>query len=140
MVTKSECGVWMHDEDRCESFARMVAIDAMRALGMDPSDFRKRDAVIEGISSRLKAALDEVAEGTEMPNEKLEAVIKCLNGSPERFRKILSDKDELLAKICRNAALRAKRKRVPAWSIIGEITGHGSGVSSAIFELYNREQ
>ena len=65
MVIKSECGVWMHNPDRCESFARMVAIDAIRALGLDASDFRKRDAVITAISPRLQAALDEVSLSTQ---------------------------------------------------------------------------
>ena len=77
-------------------------------------------------------------ENEKLYDERLKEAINSLNGDPERFRKILTDKDELLAKICRNAEARAKRKRVPVWSVIGEITGHGSGVSAAIYHLYNR--
>ena len=63
-------------------------------------------------------------------------VLKCLKGNPETFREILTDKDKLLEKICSFAKWKAEQKGVPPWSIIGEITGHGSGVSSCIYELY----
>ena len=63
-------------------------------------------------------------------------VLKCLRGNPETFREILTDKDKLLQKICSFAKWKAEQKGVPPWSIIGEITGHGSGVSSCIYELY----
>lgn len=63
-------------------------------------------------------------------------MLKCLRGNPETFREILTDKDKLLQKICSFAKWKAEQKGVPPWSIIGEITGHGSGVSSCIYELY----
>jgi len=63
-------------------------------------------------------------------------VLKCLRGDPESFREILTNKDRLLQKICSFAKWKAEQKGVPPWSIIGEITGHGSGVSSCIYELY----
>ena len=60
MTTRSSCGVWMHDESRCESVARMVAIDCMVSLGLDPNDFRTRDKIIVAISGRINQVLDEV--------------------------------------------------------------------------------
>lgn len=54
-------GVWMHNSARTESMARVVAIDAMRALGMDPSDFRVRDKIIVAIGPRIDSAFDAVA-------------------------------------------------------------------------------
>ena len=63
-------------------------------------------------------------------------VLKSLRGNPETFREILTDKDKLLEKLCSYAAYQESQKRGPAWSTIGEILGHGCGVSSAIYELY----
>lgn len=34
---------------------------------------------------------------------------------------------------------KAKRSRFPAWSVIGELTGHGSGVSEAICRRFRTE-
>jgi len=61
MITKSNTGVWMHDEKRCESVSRMVAIDVMITLGLDPADFRTRDKIINGIHDRINRSLDEAA-------------------------------------------------------------------------------
>lgn len=53
----------MHDESRCESVARMVAVDCMMALGLDHvNDFRTRDKIIVAISDRINRALSEVAD------------------------------------------------------------------------------
>ena len=62
--------------------------------------------------------------------------VRKLGGDPEKFRQILTDKDALLAKVCKYAKRRAAREKCQPWSIIGMIFGHGSGVSSAIYELY----
>lgn len=66
----------------------------------------------------------------------IEEVLDGLRGNREHFREILTDTTGLLRKVCRYAEIEGKRQRRPAWSIIGEITGHGSGVSSAIYQLY----
>lgn len=68
----------------------------------------------------------------------IETILDSLRGPRESYRKILEDKDALLAKACAYAEWKAKKMRVPPWSIIGAIFGHGSGVSSAIYELYRR--
>lgn len=60
--TRTEGGVWMHSIDRTESVARMVAIDAMIALKMDPNDWRVRDEIISWISPRINATLDAVVD------------------------------------------------------------------------------
>jgi len=66
----------------------------------------------------------------------IEEVLDGLRGNREHFREILTDTTGLLRKVCRYAEIIGEQKRRPAWSIIGEITGHGSGVSSAIYQLY----
>ena len=74
-----------------------------------------------------------------MPDEqRLNEVLDSLRGPRESFRVAITDIDKLMMRICVNAESAAKRKRVHPWSIISEITGHGSGVSSAIYELYRR--
>ena len=66
----------------------------------------------------------------------VDEVLDSLRGSRETFREILTDKDKLLAKLCRYAKWKGESQSVPPWSIVGEILGHGSGVSSAIYDLY----
>lgn len=72
-------------------------------------------------------------------NARLESVLDCLHGPRESFFKTLTDRNALLRKVCDYAEIEAKRKRVQPWSIIGSIMGHGSGVSSAIYELYRKQ-
>lgn len=51
--------VWMTDiGDESVSVSRLVAVDAMRALGLDPNDFRTRDKIIMAISGTINAAMD----------------------------------------------------------------------------------
>jgi hypothetical protein len=57
-------------------------------------------------------------------------------GSREEFRRLLTDKDRILRKMCEHAERVAKKRRIEPWSVISDITGHGSGVSSAIYHLY----
>ena len=66
----------------------------------------------------------------------IDEVLDSLRGPRESFRATLADKDKILSRMCRYAERKAKQIRVPPWSIIGEITDHGSGVSNAIYELY----
>ena len=66
----------------------------------------------------------------------IEAILDTLRGSRESFRASITDKDKILACMCRYAERIAKKKRVPPWSIISDMTDHGSGVSNAIYELY----
>lgn len=71
--------------------------------------------------------------------KKIDEVLSRLSGDPETFREILTNKDKLLEKLCNYAAWKGKQQGVPPWSIVGEILGHGSGVSSAIYELYRKQ-
>ena len=68
----------------------------------------------------------------------IEEALAGLHGDPERFRPML-EPEAILKRICRTAEMRAERTARPAWSIISEVTGHGSGVSNAIYQVY-REQ
>ena len=71
-------------------------------------------------------------------SERVENAISGLRGNRDYFRSIVTDKDELLHSMCGYAKDEAERQRCEPWSIISEITGHGSGVSSAIYEIYRR--
>jgi hypothetical protein len=70
------------------------------------------------------------------PPARIEKVLENLRGAKDRFRSILLDKDKLLERMCSYAERIAKRRRLEPWSIISDITTHGSGVSSAIYNLY----
>lgn len=47
--------------------------------------------------------------------------------------------EALLREIMLYLTRRAKRKGVPPWSEVGDLTGHGSGVASAIYERFKPE-
>lgn len=66
----------------------------------------------------------------------VDEVLDRLRGNRETFREIIADKDNLLSKLCKYAKWKGESESVPPWSIVGEILGHGSGVSSAIYDLY----
>lgn len=70
----------------------------------------------------------------------LEHCLDQLRGDRNHFRHVLTDKDTLLAKVCEYAEYEAKRKRCEPWSIVMQIFGHGSGVASAIYELYRSRE
>ena len=75
-----------------------------------------------------------------MPNDELmEKVLDGLVGSRDEFRKDL-EPERILLRVCRYAALRAKRMGSEPWAVISDITGHGSGVSKAIYELYRERK
>lgn len=73
------------------------------------------------------------------PPEGIDEALDHLRGNKEHFREVLTDKTKILNSMCDYAERMAKKKRLEPWSIIGDITDHGSGVSSAIYELYRRK-
>ena len=72
---------------------------------------------------------------TRTHEQKIEDALDTLHGPRETFREVL-EPTAILERMCRTAILRAEQENMPAWSIIGQITGHGSGVSSAILNVY----
>lgn len=72
--------------------------------------------------------------------QEVDDVLSRLYGDPERFRAMLTNVDSLMQKVCSYAEWKAKKARCEPWSIISEITGHGSGVSSAIYDLYRKKE
>ena len=54
--------VWMASRHDCISAARLVAVDAMRALGHNPEDFRLRDKVVLAIFPTVNDQLDSAFE------------------------------------------------------------------------------
>lgn len=76
---------------------------------------------------------------THEPNDhlsqKIEESLDRIDGPRETFRPLL-DPVNILHRICRNAEGQALRRHTEPWVIIGDITGHGSGVSAAIYEIY----
>lgn len=70
----------------------------------------------------------------------MDDALSRLYGDPEYFRDALTNVDSLMQKVCSYAEWKAKKARCEPWSIISEITGHGSGVSSAIYDLYRKKE
>jgi hypothetical protein len=71
--------------------------------------------------------------------QEIEDALDNLRGPRERFRELITDKDEILAACMDYFEKIAKKRRLPAWSIVSDVTNHGSGVSSAIYNLYRRK-
>lgn len=71
--------------------------------------------------------------------QRLESSLVGLHGKKSTFRPILANPIVLMEKVCRYAECKAGKRNGPEWSIIGLITGHGSGVASAIYELYRKK-
>jgi hypothetical protein len=76
----------------------------------------------------------------EPRDEKLEGILSRMNGTPDMFRETVGNPRKVLARLCATAKAKAKRKKLPEWSVIGDMTGHGSGVSSAIYEYYREDE
>ena len=57
---RSSVGVWMSVRSPAYSVSRLIALDVMRTLDIDPADFRTRDKIINGISDRVNGTLDAV--------------------------------------------------------------------------------
>lgn len=57
---RSSVGVWM-DGDSSKSISRVIAIDCMLALGLDPDDWRTRDKIIMGICRGVDEVLDQAS-------------------------------------------------------------------------------
>ncbi len=56
---RSDSGVWM-DGVSANSISRIIAIDCMLALGLDPDNWEIRDKIIMGICRGVDGVLDEV--------------------------------------------------------------------------------
>jgi len=69
----------------------------------------------------------------------IEEALDSLRGSRERFRPMLENKDKILESMCDYAERAGRDQQVPPWSIISDITQHGSGVSNAIYQVYRRQ-
>jgi hypothetical protein len=76
--------------------------------------------------------------------DKLETILDTLVGPREDFRRILLDAPGILERMCRMAKSESqygRRKRgYEPWKYISDWTGHGSGVSKAIYELYRPKE
>lgn len=112
MVVKSDCGIWMQDEQRFISVARAIAVDAMLALKLDPaSDFMTRDKIIAAISDRVQRTLDEVLAGgyrqSPLPTADAEHIKRALDKMEENAERKIR---EMLAEVKRDSleSLRAK--------------------------------
>ena len=68
----------------------------------------------------------------------IEEALDTIRGPRETYRPML-EADAIIRRICRNAEGHALRRDVDPWVIIGNWTGHGSGVSNAIYQVYRTE-
>ena len=83
-------------------------------------------------------AANDHLEREKYPSLIDELIIEALdeiNGPRETYRPLL-DPINILQRICRTAEGKARRRRTEPWVIISDITGHGSGVSAAIYSAY----
>jgi hypothetical protein len=71
--------------------------------------------------------------------EGIDKVLEGLRGNKDHFRQVLLDKSKIIESVCDYADRQARKEGGPAWAFISDITAHGSGVSSAIYELYRRK-
>jgi len=69
----------------------------------------------------------------------IEQALDGIHGPRETYRPLL-EPVAILNRICRTAELRAQQQGVDPWSVISDITGHGSGVSNAIYKVYRQQQ
>lgn len=75
--------VWMVSPSHIESAPRMLAIQALHAMRLDPNDFRLRDDVITAIDGPLEGMLNHVAGNSE----KLLAIAKAVADMESRWSK-----------------------------------------------------
>jgi len=68
----------------------------------------------------------------------IEEALAELHGDHEIFRPLL-EPEAIIRRICRVAETRATQKGREPWSVISDITGHGSGISNAIYQIYQPE-
>jgi hypothetical protein len=86
---------------------------------------------------RAKVAEMEKQQSNGCDPELLEKVLSDLHGDKESFRDTLTNLPEIMRSICDYAEYVVSRGgSTCCWSIIGKMTSHGSGVASAIYELY----
>jgi len=79
--------------------------------GMTPQEFLRYCEIVDHLSATDRKTLDE----------------------------ILSDPHALLRRIVTHAKFKASRKRKETWRAISLITSHGSGMSTAIAKIYDRD-
>lgn len=75
---------------------------------------------------RLKEAVDFLSRGH-----------KDLDST---YKRMLTDMDRTMERICSYCERQGKKKKLEPWVIMSDITNHGSGVSSALYELYRRRE
>lgn len=138
-----EESIQLTDEDFVERLRDWWGGRFVRRPGVDSAWSR----VVHGCDMLIDNCCDPNASTLEwkpeiakqLEPEGLEEQLGHLRGNKDTFRRILCDKTEILASFCDQAEKIAKRKRLEPWSVISDITSHGSGVSSAIYELYRRK-
>lgn len=99
---RSECGVWMESSESSQSIARAIAVDVMRALGLDHiNDFRTRDKIICAIGNRVDRTLDEATAlgKTLTPEQVARAQALCNLVDPDCIGERMFDLMELLEEI-----------------------------------------
>lgn len=80
-IIKSDCGVWMIHDKPFQSAARELTERVMRAVGVDPNDFRLRDAGIMAIVDDLNNWISGVN-------------IEEKSSSPSNYPRILTEKQK----------------------------------------------
>lgn len=132
----NECVPSGRENDRIEEFWYEIR-DILEQAFSSPSKVTMpttRPAECETVTGgpRIVAATGDAI------NARIEEALDSIHGPRETYRPLLNPLN-ILSRICRTAELRASREGVEPWSIIGDITGHGSGVANAIYKAYRDE-
>lgn len=93
----------------------------------------------EGDIDQLQDIEKLITSDFGVDNERVEEALRNVKSNGYDFRAFLTDRAELLARVCDYADILADRRRTEPWVIMQEIFGQGAGVSSAIFHAYRRE-
>lgn len=120
--------------------SRRDSAESLKKLIKAMANHARSHGVLINWAVQALARIESERAAQDEFNVRVERALDMLRGPRESYRPILTDKDKILARICsyakRTAAGDDERRSVPVWSVVSDITGHGSGVSSAIYELY----
>lgn len=106
-------GVWLHEDTLVPTYsvARLVAVEAMAAVGLDPTDTTKRNKIILAISHIVDSVLDDVSNGKWLGPHATEEAPQV--DKPDTDKDTLAFKRDLAITILRPLIARAYENGLP---------------------------
>lgn len=96
--------------------------------------------MVHGLETIIRLNEERTSPAEAAKCQRMEESLDMWFGNRESLRKLLEDPATILERICETAEHEASRRGVEPWVVISEWTGHGSGVSAAIYHLYCRRE